>query len=369
MSGTIEAITMPKWGLAMTEGTVLQWNVAEGDQIQQGQEIVEIETSKITNVFESPVSGPLRRLVVAAGTTVPVGALLAVVADKDVTDAQVEEFIASFVVEDAGGEDDAAMRPRTVEAGGRRLQYVEMGSGEGTPVLFVHGFGSDANAWMFVQPTLAESHRTLAVDLPGHGGSQKDVGEATPAYLAGVIADFLDATGTEAVHVVGHSLGGAIALHLALNRPQAVRSLSLIASAGLGSEINSGFISGFIEANRRKELKPVLEQLVADPELVGRDMIEGVLRFKRLDGAEAALRAVAEASFPGGKQGEVLRDRLGELACPVQVVWGIEDAVLPIAHSEALPDSIAVHRLQKVGHMPHMEASAEVARRIQAILG
>lgn len=369
MSGSIEAITMPKWGLAMTEGTVLQWNVAEGDQVQQGQEIVEIETSKITNVFESPAAGLLRRRVVAEGTTVPVGALIAVVADKDVPDEKVEEFIASFVVEDAGGDDEAAMRPRTVEVGGRRLQYVEMGSGDGTPILFIHGFGSDANAWMFVQPTLAESHRTIALDLPGHGGSQKDVGDATPAYLAGVVADFMQAIDLEAAHLVGHSLGGAIALQLALTRPQAVRSLTLIAPAGLGSEINIGFIQGFIEANRRKELKPVLEQLVADPSLVGRDMIEGVLRFKRLDGAAAALKAVAAAAFPDGKQGEVLRARLGEIGCPLQVIWGSEDAVLPAAHGDGLPDGLQVHRLPQVGHMPHMEASAEVARRIQAIAG
>ena len=74
--GSILAVTMPKWGLAMSEGTVVAWHTQEGAVIAAGDELMDIETTKITNVFESPVAGLLRRRVVAAGATVPVGALL-----------------------------------------------------------------------------------------------------------------------------------------------------------------------------------------------------------------------------------------------------------------------------------------------------
>ena len=96
MSDGIKPIVMPKWGLAMQEGMVARWLVEEGAQVEQGQEILDIETSKIANVFESPVAGPLRRVVVGEGETVPVGALLGVVAEAAVSDADLDVYVAEF---------------------------------------------------------------------------------------------------------------------------------------------------------------------------------------------------------------------------------------------------------------------------------
>jgi len=81
---SIKPITMPKWGLAMEEGALARWAVNVGAEIELGQEIMDIETTKIANVFESPVAGVLRRKVVREGDTVPVGALLGVVSEPDV---------------------------------------------------------------------------------------------------------------------------------------------------------------------------------------------------------------------------------------------------------------------------------------------
>lgn len=370
MADAIQMIVMPKWGLAMQEGMVAKWHVAEGAKIEKGQEIVDIETSKIANVFESPVSGTLRRLVVNDGETVPVAYLIGVVADEAVPDADVDAFVADFkanFVFDAAAA--GGPEPEEADTAAGRIRYLEMGDGEGDPIIFIHGYGGDLNNWMFNQEELAAGHKTYAIDLPGHGGSTKDVGDARLPSLAKAVAAFMDTKDIKKAHLVGHSMGGATALLLALDHPDRVASATLIAPAALGDEINMAYINGFIEEKRAKKLRPVLELLVGDPSLISKEMVEDVLKFKRLDGVDAALKSLRDALMPGGKQAGSLRDRLGELKVPVQVIWGEADQILPTKHGEGLPSSIKVTRFAGAGHMPHMEKAAEVNELIRAQAG
>ncbi len=354
---------MPKWGLAMDEGKLVEWNVAVGDAVARGDEILEIETTKITNVLESQASGTLRRCVAEAGETLVVGALLGVVAEPSVSDAEIDSFIEAFnanFAQAAAEAESAAPEPQIIAAAGRQINYLAMGDAEGTPLVLVHGFGGDLNNWLFNQPVLAESVRVLALDLPGHGRSGKDVGAGDLESLSGSLAAFLDALEIDQAFLAGHSLGGAVLLDLALGQPGRVAGLTLVSPAGLGPEINRDYIEGFIAAERRKEMKGVLEALFADPELVSRDMVNEILKYKRLDGVDAALRKLSAALFPDGRQAVVLTDRLSELEMPIQVVWGRQDKIVPLAHSEGLPASIPVHVLENAGHMAHMEAATEV---------
>jgi pyruvate dehydrogenase E2 component (dihydrolipoamide acetyltransferase) len=358
----IQPIIMPKWGLAMEEGTLVRWAVDVGATVSIGQEIMDIETTKIANVYESTVTGVLRRHVVGNGDTVPVGALLGVVSEPDVPETAIDDFVdrflAGFTPVNKG--DGGSIAATTIEAGGRRFRRLKAGPDSGLPAVFLHGFGADFATWTLNQAALAQDHPTHAIDLPGHGGTGKDMPDGSVDAIAAAVLDYMDAEGLGAAYLVGHSLGGAIAATIALRAPSRVAGLTLIAPVGLGSEIAGDFIEGFISESRTRKLRPYLEMLVANPRLVTADMIEEVLKFKRLDGATAALRAVAAANFSGDMQRVDLRGRLADIKSPVQIIWGEDDRILPARQAQGLPAGIPVTTISDAGHIVHMEKAPEV---------
>ncbi len=353
-------LTMPKWGMAMTEGTLVAWLKGEGEQVCAGEALFDVETEKIVNSVEANAAGVLRRKVALAGGTFPVGALLAVMANAAVSDAEIDGFIARFPRLDyavAAGS-SPAIEPSLAILGARAIRYLDTGAGEPGMVL-IHGFGGDMNNWLFNQPVLAERRRVVALDLPGHGASAKDVGAGTLQELAGIVNELMHSIGMDKAHLVGHSLGAAIAAQLASLHPHRVLSLTLIGSVGPGTRVSRDYVEGFIAADRRKEMRPWLERLFSDPGKVDAEMVEAVLRTKRVEGVTAALRQLADAAIYAA---ESMRPRefLGQIAVPVQIIWGASDRIAAPEQCRHIPEHIAVHILAQAGHMAHMEAASTV---------
>ena len=368
MGNGIQKLIMPKWGLSMTQGKVVEWLVAEGSVVTAGNHLVEVETDKIVGGVESPADGTLRRQVAAPGMDLPVGSLLGVLADPAIPDSEIDQFIEAFLP-DTSEEEQANDAPTHdfIDVDGRRLRYLKLGDGS-CPALLLHGFTGNLDNWLFNHATLAQDRTVYALDLPGHGQSSKDVGDGTVKTLASTVLSWMDQLELPQVHLIGHSLGGSIALQCALSAAQRVRSCTLIATAGLGTEINAQYLRGVVDSGRRKELKTHLQQLYADPARVTRQMADDVLRYKRLDGVQAALILLLDGLLAGGEQAHVCRDSLATLKPPTLVLWGEDDAIIPLSHSDELPGHFEIERYADCGHMVQMEMASAVNRRVAEFL-
>lgn len=350
---------------------MVEWLMAEGASVSVGDEIAEIETEKVNNVYETPFGGVLRRRVAEVGDAVPVGGLIGVIAGAEATDAEidsiVEQFASTFVPEEAN---EAASGPKSVTVRNRVISYLSTGDElvDAPPLILVHGFTGDVASWMLNQDYLATSRRVIALDLPGHGGSDKFVDDGGIDYLTSAVSDFIDEIGLNKVHLAGHSLGGAVAARVAISNPERVATLTLIAPAGVGSYINGEIISALAMADRRRDTRQTLQRLVSDPDLISREMIEQFLRLKRTDGAAAAIARIASAFVEGDRQRIDVVSNLADYAKPVLAIWGTNDAVIPARPVGTLPENVECHVIDDVGHLPHMEAAAKVNELIAGFL-
>ncbi|MDX7952817.1 alpha/beta fold hydrolase, partial [Lichenihabitans sp. Uapishka_5] len=251
----------------------------------------------------------------------------------------------------------AAAAPTSVGVGLKRLR-----AGQGRPLVLVHGFGAEANGWRPFLQGQSLGRPVHGLDLPGHGSTPLN-GIASFDDLVGATEAALN--GLDGIDVVAHSLGGAVMTAIAARGEVDIRSLVLIAPAGLGPDINGGFIDGFLAATSEAALAPWMAELVADPRAITPAFVRATLKGRDGTGLVAAQRRLAAALFPDGTQAFSTRADLAKLRIPVRVVFGTADRIIPPRHAAALPPLVAAHLIPGVGHMPHLEAPETVA----AILG
>ncbi|HTE59182.1 MAG TPA: alpha/beta fold hydrolase [Solirubrobacteraceae bacterium] len=253
---------------------------------------------------------------------------------------------------------------------GNRVRYLSAGSGP--PVLLIHGITSSADTWAAAISGLARRHTVIAPDLLGHGGSAKPRGDYSLGAYASGVRDLLAALGHDQVSVVGHSLGGGVAMQFAYQFPERTERLALISSGGLGREVNL-----LLRAAALPGAELVLPLLV--PGWLGRavggagwagarlglrarpDLGEVVRGFLSLNDAEAraAFLHTLRAVIDSGGQRVSGHDRLYLAAnLPTLLVWGERDPIIPVAHAHAAHAAMPGSRLELFedsGHFPHMD--------------
>ena len=346
-------IVMPRVDMDMTSGRMGRWHAAEGAHVAKGATLFEIETDKAAMEVDAPASGVLKFVAASEGDVLPVGACIGWIVPEGETfvppmakaeaarapSAEPSLALAAEKSEVACAEAAPGVRPRATPAArrlarerGLRLENVSgsgplgrvqrrdveapraaapaatnvhrswLQRGEGAPIVFLHGFGADLNGWRPVHRLLLETLPALAIDLPGHGltplGADVSFGALVKAARATLAEE-----GVGEAHIVGHSLGGAVAAALAHEPGVKALSLMLIAPAGLGEEVNAAFFDGYLQADTEAALTPWLNMLVVDPAALGSALARTTLRQRQERPLVAEQRRLASRHSRGRPAG------------------------------------------------------------------
>ncbi|WP_433796423.1 alpha/beta fold hydrolase [Actinoplanes sp. CA-252034] len=266
--------------------------------------------------------------------------------------------------------------------GGRAIAYTIAGHGE--PLLLLHGLGGTRRTWDRMIDTLAATHTVIAPDLPGHGDSDAPADYSLGAHAA-ALRDLLVALHHPSVSVVGHSLGGGIALQFAYQFPDRVSRLALISSGGLGSELTpllrGATLPGAEAVVAALALVPqpvtrwALPRLVRVVPLLARpdaDAVAEGLHLLAHRGRRRSFVRTARTVITWRGQAVNAVDHLQQLAgLPVLLAWGADDRTIPPSHHRAVADLLTDPHLVEIagaGHYPHETAPERLLPPLQHFL-
>jgi pimeloyl-ACP methyl ester carboxylesterase len=251
---------------------------------------------------------------------------------------------------------------------GYRRAFVH--AGQGTPLLLIHGIGDSSDTWQHVIPELARDHLIVAPDLLGHGRSDKPRADYSVAAYANAMRDLLSVLDIERVTVVGHSLGGGVAMQFAYQYPERCERLVLISTGGVSHEVHPALRLAatpladlFLPLLRLTPVSfagmasvRVLEVLRTD---LGRDADHLLRMFESLPDATArrAFVRTIRAVVDWRGQAITMLDRCYlTRGMPTLLMWGAHDAVIPMHHGEIAHRAMPGSRLEifpDAGHFPH----------------
>jgi pimeloyl-ACP methyl ester carboxylesterase len=274
-----------------------------------------------------------------------------------------------------------AVARKSTLALGQVLSYQEAGPVDGPIVVLIHGLASDSDTWdRAIDPLASHGLRVVALDLIGHGRSDKPAASYLLDDFAASLHSFFVAIGISAATICGHSLGGAIAVHFGYHYPDQVRRLVLVSAGGLGREVHpmlrAAALPGaptLLDAAMRPGLRRLYRRLSRRPGLhrtlrLSPDNLVNLRRAGRAFGDDAGRRAFFAALrgviAPAGQRGSFIEMKYLADHVPTMIVWSERDGVIPVAHAHAARDHLPTSRLVVFpggGHEPHRRHAAEFA--------
>jgi pimeloyl-ACP methyl ester carboxylesterase len=255
---------------------------------------------------------------------------------------------------------------RSVEVDGRAVSVVDTG-GDGPPLLWLHGLGGIWQNWLLNIPVFMDTHRCVAIDLPGFGQSEVPVGEISMHGFARTVDRLCDALEIDCPVVIGNSMGGFVGAELAVSFPTRVSKLVLVSAAGLSTEylLSEPLLAGaraFAALTARTGLRgsPVvkrrrlrrwaLQPIVRYPERLSVPLTTELVQGANAPGFIEAFEALLTYSF---------RDKLERIEVPTLIVWGRNDILVPVADAELYEHLIGdnAHSVifEDTGHLPMLE--------------
>ncbi|MGE5282741.1 MAG: alpha/beta fold hydrolase [Chloroflexota bacterium] len=265
---------------------------------------------------------------------------------------------------------------------GRSVTYA--GAGEGPVLLLIHGLGGNFENWAEVIEPLSRTHTVIAPDMPGHGDSAPGGGDYSVGALASSLRDLLVALGHERVTLVGHSLGGGVAMQFSYQFPEMIERLVLVSSGGLGPEVSlvlraaslpgaDPFIAATADIGQRvgPAIGRVLSMLGLRPNADVAEVLRGYATLRDPERRAAFLSTVRAVIGTGGQR-VAATDRLYlAQAVPVLIVWGAADRIIPASHGEDAHRHIPGSRLEifeDVGHLPQVESPLRFVLTLEEFL-
>ena len=241
----------------------------------------------------------------------------------------------------------------------------EAGRPDGEPLVLLHGFGGSGHSFDPLLDGLAD-RRVILPDLPGQGRSFDVSGSRNPKAAAEAVLATLDAIDCPDFHLGGFSMGGAVACLVALKAPERVKSLTLLAPGGFGSEIAATTLRAFGAAQCEATIRAALSLMVAPGTEPPAKDVAALASERQNDALVRELTAIADMITRDGRQGEIPRAVLAGIACPVRVLWGTADPVLPVSQSHDLPPQFRLRLVEGAGHMLVREATRAVLETLAA---
>jgi pimeloyl-ACP methyl ester carboxylesterase len=268
----------------------------------------------------------------------------------------------------------------TIQQNGRRLSYQVAGPVDGPVVVLLHGLVSDSTTW---QPTLsplaALGLRVIAMDLLGHGQSDKPpIGYSLDDFAASISAFLLD-LGVGRVTLVGHSLGGAIAMQFAHSYPKQTARIGLVASGGLGKQVHlllRGATLPGVSGLLRLTVNHRTARVYRAPHLhralrLGPDAVTNLSRIGRSlvtgEGRTTFIAATRAAITPTGQRGNMIEMDYVARKVPTLIVWADRDPIIPVSHAHATLDHLPNSRLvlfEGRTHEPHRREPERFAETV-----